>query len=342
MNTTRMVYWTIILCFLGMFSEDIFAADTYKNQERHYYIAAEDVLWNYAPLGKNKIQPQSEAGLGEWGRILVYNKTRYVEYTDATFKKKKPQHPHLGILGPVIRAVVGDTIKVHFKNNAKGIYSIHPHGVLYDKDNEGAPYADVQGKGHKIKPGKSYTYTWKVPDRSGPGPRDGSSVVWLYHSHVNAVKDVYRGLIGAIVITDKAHAKANGRPDDVDQEFITLFMIFNENEAGKDEEEHLMHSINGFIFGNQPGLTMKRGDRVRWYLLGLGTEVDIHTPHWHGETVVHDGRRTDTINLLPATMAVADMRAETPGKWLFHCHVADHITAGMSSTFTIDEKKPGK
>jgi len=102
-----------------------------------------------------------------------------------------------------------------------------------------------------------------------------------------------------------------------------------------------MHAINGYIFGNLPGLTMKQGERVRWYLVGLGTEVDIHTPHWHGETVLHEGRRTDVINLMPATMTVADMRAENPGTWLYHCHVADHITAGMLALYTI-EPKAGK
>ncbi|HZW93981.1 MAG TPA: hypothetical protein VFF64_13605 [Candidatus Eremiobacteraceae bacterium] len=29
-------------------------------------------------------------------------------------------------------------------------------------------------------------------------------------------------------------------------------------------------AINGFIFGNVPGLYMKQGEKVRWYLLGMG------------------------------------------------------------------------
>ena len=29
-------------------------------------------------------------------------------------------------------------------------------------------------------------------------------------------------------------------------------------------------------------ISMKRGERVRWYVMGMGTEVDLHTPHWHG------------------------------------------------------------
>lgn len=83
----------------------------------------------------------------------------------------------------------------------------------------------------------------------------------------------------------------------------------------------------------------KQGERVRWHVLGMGNEVDLHTPHWHGETVLvgapHVARRTDVLELLPASMITADMEADNPGEWLYHCHVADHIQAGMSTTFQI-------
>ncbi len=47
-----------------------------------------------------------------------------------------------------------------------------------------------------------YTYKrrWEVPDRAGPGPEDGSTVPWLYHSHVNEGMDVSSGLIGLILV----------------------------------------------------------------------------------------------------------------------------------------------
>ena len=47
-----------------------------------------------------------------------YQKMRYVEYTDDTFTTKKPQPAWLGILGPIIRGVEGDTIKAVFYNKA--------------------------------------------------------------------------------------------------------------------------------------------------------------------------------------------------------------------------------
>jgi hephaestin len=74
---------------------------------------------------------------------------------------------------------------------------------------------------------------------------------------------------------------------------------------------------------------------VRWYLMSMGTEVDLHTPHWHGNTVLAMGMRTDVVALLPATMVVADMTPDDPGTWLYHCHVADHISAGMLARYVV-------
>ena len=44
-----------------------------------------------------------------------------------------------------------------------------------------------------------------------------------------------------------------------------------------------------------PVMTMKKGERVRWYVLTMGEFGNIHTPHWHGNVVLHEGHRTDVI-----------------------------------------------
>ena len=71
---------------------------------------------------------------------------------------------------------------------------MHPHGVFYEKSSEGAPYADGTSGLDKaddgVPPGGTHVYTWPVPDRAGPGPMDGSSVLWMYHSHVDEVRDI--------------------------------------------------------------------------------------------------------------------------------------------------------
>jgi hephaestin len=69
--------------------------------------------------------------------------------------------------------------------------------------------------------------------------------------------------------------------------------------------------------------------------MSMGTEVDLRTPHWHGNTVVVMATRMDVVSLLPASMLVADMVPDNPGIWLFHCHVNDHLTAGMMTRYRV-------
>lgn len=74
-----------------------------------------------------------------------YWKARYTEYVDATFSRRKmpsDSEAHLGILGPVIKAEVGDILLVTFANKADKVYSILPHGVFYDKASDAAPNVD--------------------------------------------------------------------------------------------------------------------------------------------------------------------------------------------------------
>ena len=316
---------------------------SYQPRTRRYYIAAEEVQWNYAPLDSDPVFARS---LPEpWGVQTVYAKQHYVQYTDSTFSMLVPQPPWQGILGPMIRGVVGDTLKVVFYNKTADPLSIHPHGVRYDPANEGALYDPPRGGGDSVTAGGTYTYTWFVRPETGPLPGEPSSKVWLYHSHAVDVDDeVYRGLIGTIVITDPAHARDDGSPDDVDREFTTLWMVFNENTdttPPEEEEGNLKHSINGYLFGNLPRLTMNQGDRVRWYVVSMGTEVDWHTPHWHGVVINLEGRTyTDVIEVGPAAMKVADMVADNPGTWLLHCHVADHMMAGMYAPFVVGGGAP--
>ncbi|WP_101758124.1 multicopper oxidase domain-containing protein [Oceanicoccus sp. KOV_DT_Chl] len=354
-----------LLCFtLFLFSLSALAV------ERLYYVAADEVIWDYAPVKRNLMM---DMALLESQRVFVdttdstigsqYKKALFREYTDATFSTLKPRPPeeqHLGLLGPLFRAEVGDTIKVVFKNQASRHYSIHPHGVFYTKANEGAMTNDgttgADKKDDMVMPGETYTYEWQVRESAGPGPADNSSVVWLYHSHVRSIQDSNTGLIGAIIVTEKGMATADGRPNDVDREFINLYTVMNENEswylddniqrtlaaAPKNEDDfeegNLKHVINGYLFANLPGLDMVEGETVRWHLLALGTEVDLHTPHWHGHTGLHNGHRTDVIELLPASMKTLDMVIDNPGTWMYHCHVNDHIAAGMTALYHVKAK----
>ena len=296
---------------------------------REYWIAAEKMSWDYAPAGQNLIDP--DAGLGVWGKSLKYTKYRYIGYTDSSYTIPLRQAEWMGILGPLLRGVVGDTIIVHFLNKTDRPLSMHPHGVHYSKDNEGA---DGDSTGASVPPNSSNIYTWVVDESAGPGPSVPSTIVWLYHSHVMVGEEMNLGLIGTLVITRKGmeSSVSDPFPRDVDHEFISLFMIFNEDN---NKESGLKHAINGRIFGNLKGYEASMGKRIRWHVAALGNEQDNHTIHWHGQTVLDHGRRTDVIEVLPASMVSVDMVPRSPGNWLLHCHVNDHMTAGMSTRLHV-------
>ncbi len=311
-----------------------------RGHVREYYIAAEQVEWDYAPSGL-ELMHGAEIPY-PWGLHRRWTKTRYVEYTDGTFSQRKPQPEWLGILGPIIRAEVGDTVVVHFRNLTRGYHSIHVHGLRYDKQNEGAIYANNL-PGIAVPPNGNFTYHWLADAGSGPTPGE-SSRLWLYHGHVNEPEEVNAGLIGPVIVTARGRAKPDGSPIDIDREFVVLFMVFDQMRGDEtrlsNSEEGLYHSMNGYIFSNLPGLIMKEGERVRWYLAAMGNERDIHSAHWHGKTVTRHGRPEDVIPLVPAETETVTMMADNPGTWMFQCHVDDHLEAGMMATYRIQPSHP--
>jgi FtsP/CotA-like multicopper oxidase with cupredoxin domain len=355
---------------------------------RTYFVAADEVSWDYAPSGRDEAmgmdfdpiaQGFAESGPHQIGR--VNKKAMYREYTDATFKTLKPRAPddkYLGILGPILHGEVGDTFKITFKNNASHPFSMHPHGVLYEKDSEGADYNDnTTGKDQEdgcVAPGATHTYTWQIPERAGPGPNDPSSLFWLYHSHCDELRDVAAGLFGGFVVTRRGEALPDGRPKGIDHEFVTMFIAVNENESwylddnirdhttdpnGVKKDEiavltatglagtiankgfiftNVKWSINGYIYGNTPLMTMRKGDHVRWYVTTLGDFNNAHTPHWHGNTVLVAGQRTDVLVITSAQMITADMTPDAAGIWLYHCHISDHMLAGMVARYEVKDR----
>jgi hephaestin len=161
---------------------------------RTYYIAADEVAY----------APGSAADAS-------YRTAVYQEYTDGTFTRVKPRPAewrHLSFLGPLIRADVGDTIRVVFRNRVGFAANVHPDAVLHGPDAQNALSAATptsEGLGADsddapVPPGQSRVYTWAVPTQAGPGPDDHGSVLWLYHSHTGQTAGGDAGLIGPMII----------------------------------------------------------------------------------------------------------------------------------------------
>jgi manganese oxidase len=349
---------------------------------RTYYIAADEVMWDYAPTGMNLTEGRpfndDEKLYMEVGKTVIGRKVKkaiYRGYTDGTFTQLSPrprEWQHLGMLGPLIRATVGDTVRVVFRNNTQFKASVHPHNVLYEKESEGALYGDGTSGAAKaddgVPPGGTYTYIWTVPERAGPSEHEGSSIPAMYHSHTDEVRDVASGLFGPMIITRRGMGREDAPPIDVDREFVTVFMVVDENSswyvdenvrtiatdgptlkvrmgrffnmaAGPDPDRYFRDTVNGYTFGHVPELVMKTGERVRWHLMA-STNIEFHTPHWHGNVATINHMRTDIASVMSMGMVVADMIPDNPGKWLFHCHVANHMRAGMSAMYVVEDANP--
>ncbi|XP_004419321.1 PREDICTED: ceruloplasmin-like [Ceratotherium simum simum] len=347
------------LTFLAFLSSPGWAKD------RHYHIGIKETTWNYAPTGRNMLngKPISEDQEFQSQTYLqqapdrigsVYKKALYFQFTDDTFQTIVEKPSWLGFLGPIIKAETGDFIYIHVKNFASRIYSLHPHGLSYTKENEGALYPDnttgLQKEDDGLEPGTQYTYKWFVQENQGPGPNDSSCVTRIYHSHVDTLKDVASGLIGPI-LTCKRGTLDGDTEKNIDQSFVLMFSITDENSSwyiddnintytepgqvntsdpGFQESNH-MHSINGYLYGNLPNLTMCAEDKVRWHFVGMGGGSDTHSIYLHGQTLISRNHRKDTITVFPASLVDAFMVAKGPGEWMVGCQIYE----GMQAFFNV-------
>uniref|UniRef100_A0A673MDI8 ferroxidase n=1 Tax=Sinocyclocheilus rhinocerous TaxID=307959 RepID=A0A673MDI8_9TELE len=340
---------------------------------REYFLAIKEIQWDYAPSGINLIQNKTikedeearvflERGEQRIGR--VYKKAVYLQYTDATYRQEIEKPKWLGYLGPLISAEEDDVVIVHLKNMAKRAYSIHAHGLSYNKSNEGALYPDSSEKVEKaddsVAPEKSFTYIWTLSASHTPGKDDTNCLTRIYHSHVNAPKDIASGLIGPLVICKKGSLDVHGDKT-ADYLYALMFTVSDENlswyldeniktycsapaKVNKDDEgfqeSNKMHSINGYVYGNLPDLSMCMGNKIHWHLFGMGNEVDLHSAFFHGQILTDKRHHVDTVSLFPATFVNVEMVADNPGQWLLSCQVNDHLEAGMQAIFEIKKCFP--
>ena len=72
--------------------------------------------------------------------------------------------------------------------------------------------------------------------------------------------------------------------------------------------------MNGFLYGNMPGLDICVGDRVVWYVFSVGTSNEIHTIYFHGQPLTFLDTHRSASFVLPGHFRTLLMKAENPGK----------------------------
>jgi FtsP/CotA-like multicopper oxidase with cupredoxin domain len=278
---------------------------------REFWIAAVPVTWNMIPNGFDDVTGTRFAPSETVMPTVVYR--RFTPHWRAPL----PNTPESGnqnlIPGPLLRARVGDRIIVHFKNLdfvLRNPHSMHFHAVRYKPSSDGAFVPGVSGRDADVMPGQSWTYRLTaLPTSVG---------VWPYHDHSPSMHDsIAGGMYGMLSIIGR-HER---RPD---REFVVVFA-----EMGD------FQSIDGRAFvGNTPVFRARVGDLVQWDVMAMGSEH--HSFHVHGHRwLTNGGIPRDTQTIGPAESFRFRWREEDPGTWLYHCHVEEHMAAGMIGTYRV-------
>jgi FtsP/CotA-like multicopper oxidase with cupredoxin domain len=278
-----------------------------------YWVAAVPVTWNIAPNGRDAITgtqiPVSDSVIS----TVVYR--RY----SANWKKPLPNAPKasadgLLIPGPLLRARVGDRLRIHFKNLdtlRKDPHSMHFHGVHYRPSSDGAFVPGFSGKDAEVAPGRSYTYVLMAGE--------DSAGVWPYHDHSPSMMDsIGGGMFGMLSILGRDERAP-------DREFEVALAPLGKN----------FMTIDGRAYvGNTPVFHARVGELVQWDVMALGS--DFHTFHVHGHRWnAPGGRSRDTQTVGPAESYRIRWREDAPGTWLYHCHVEDHMMRGMIGIYRV-------
>jgi manganese oxidase len=193
--------------------------------------------------------------------------------------------------------------------------AIHFHGLELPMDQDGVPFITQP----PVKPGASYTYEFTVPN-------SGSH---MYHSHLNAAKQVGSGLLGAFVVEPK-------RPRAIEKVDVDYVMVLNDGFHG--------YTLNGKGFPATEPIVAKLGQKVRIRFMNEG--MMIHPMHLHGMhmTVIDkDGWaqpapwKCDTLNIAPGERWDVIVNCNNPGTWAFHCHILPHAETdhGMFGMVTV-------
>ena len=229
------------------------------------------------------------------------------------------------IPGPVLRANVGDKIRIVLKNDLPESTSLHLHGVRVPNAMDGVdPYTQKP-----IEPGGKFSYEFTALEPA----------VGMYHSHHNAQVQVPNGLAGALLIgdwKDLGMKAAGGRLADsdgkVDQEVVMVL-----NDSGT-----IGLSLNGKSFPATTPYTMKVGETmlVHYYNEGNMTHpMHLHQPS--GLVVAHDGVPleypfwADTLNVAPGERWTVAYTAKDAGVWAWHCHILTHAETPTGMRFMV-------
>lgn len=280
------------------------------------------------PIGASNVQPATET---KGGQPLAFREENGVKVFELT--TKAVQWPILDgvnvtaytyngtVPGPMIRVTEGDAVRIVVKNELDDPTTIHWHGVEVPNAMDGVP--DVTQA--PIQPGESFTYEF-IAKPAG---------TFMYHSHFEGDVQVSAGLYAPFIIEPKEPIT---KPDVDVTLMISEWLVRNGQTYAAmpmSGMEPNFFTINGKAFPATETINVKKGERVRIRLIGIGQF--IHPIHLHGlpfKIVATDGHPVpeaaqltkDTVTVAPGERYDIEFVANEPGQWMLHCHILHHTT----------------
>jgi FtsP/CotA-like multicopper oxidase with cupredoxin domain len=122
--------------------------------------------------------------------LLPGRPTRLWQFTGRVLKGDRAQLAMLpGDVLPVIRARNRQKIRIHFVNHLPEDSIVHWHGLHIPQKMDGHPM-------YAIRPGARFVYEFQLDNRAG--------TYWFHpHPHGRTGEQVYRGLAGALIVSDE-------------------------------------------------------------------------------------------------------------------------------------------
>ncbi|XP_034546674.1 coagulation factor VIII isoform X2 [Notolabrus celidotus] len=357
-------------------TSDVFGTDyidprSGEIRSQTYYIAAEEITWDYGIRKPRQLIKPREMRRGMRKFLPEYKKVVFRAYWDENFNNPLGRgefQQHLGIMGPVISAEVNERFTVLFKNKASRPYSFHLQGVYDHVHGAGisqthTPTAPPGVPGDPVPPGEARTYNWKVTKKQGPSENEFDCKAGAYYSTVDKERDLHSGLIGPLLICKPDTLQTQKMLEKNVAEFSLLFHMFDETKSWYMEENLQRHcappcqvntedpwyhtsnkfaAINGYVAETLPGLLAAQRQKVRWHLLNVGSDGEYHAVHFHGlPFTVHTNQehRMGVYNLYPGVFATVEMEPPNVGTWLVENTIGEYQLAGMRAKLLVHNPK---
>ncbi|WP_370324364.1 multicopper oxidase domain-containing protein [Euzebya sp.] len=263
-------------------------------------------------LGSQPMEPTEVLGDGTKVFELVLDETEW-EVAPGEFVEAVAYNGQ--VPGPWISVDVGDDVTIRLVNELDDeATTLHPHGIFmhpFEVDGVGMISMDP------IMPGDVWEGSFTTQETS----------VGMYHGHDNGVHQVINGAFGAFTV---GQVPLPAQADNVVAEEVMIL-----NDAGE-----IGLTLNGKSFPATTPYVLTEGEQMILHYYNEG--LTAHPMHLHNNAqmvIAKDGYPLatpivmDTVNVAPGERYTVVIFAESPGTWVYHCHILSHVERDDGSVF---------